>query len=254
MALTYRTDDGTKWGSGKGGNLTPTEIDENFWYLKGLIDGLGTGPAPAEIDSISVVDNQMTIALTDAREFGPFTLPAARYSWREAWTASTAYAAGDLVTVEGEGVYLVLVAHTSPAEFDAEHQVSGSDAYALFFGATATGGGSGGGLSGSVTEVDSNGYGYDLTLVDAGGYLRCTNGVSGESITLPNDSVVDFDIGTEVRIAQATAEAVIIALDSGVSYNLPAGASPQTGFQGAVVHVKKVAANNWDVFGDLDFT
>lgn len=129
MPVIYRTDGA--WGTGKGGNLTPAEVDGNFHTLAQALEDLDTGPAPAEIDNIVVVGNQMTIILDDAREFGPYTLPTAALRWRGDWSAATVYAVNDLVSVGGQGVFLVLVAHTSDASFDPDYLVGSDIAYQL---------------------------------------------------------------------------------------------------------------------------
>lgn len=129
MPITYRT--AGDWGAGKGGNLTPAEVDGNFYDLAQQIAGLELGPTPAEIDTISVVGNQMTITLDDARSFGPYTIPTAAFRWRGAWAAATPYLVNDLVTVAGQGVFLVLVAHTSDSTFDPDYLVGSDIAYQL---------------------------------------------------------------------------------------------------------------------------
>lgn len=129
MPVIYRTDG--DWGTGKGGNLTPAEVDDNFYTLAQAIAAFDTGPAPAEIDNIVVVGNQMTIVLDDAREFGPYTLPTAALRWRGNWSAATPYQVNDLVTVAGQGVFLVLVAHTSDGTFDPDYLVGSDIAYQL---------------------------------------------------------------------------------------------------------------------------
>lgn len=75
ITITYRGDG--DWGTGKGGNLTPAEVDANFWALVQAVEDLGEGPAPAEIATITLSGTQLTITLSDARVFGPYTLPLA---------------------------------------------------------------------------------------------------------------------------------------------------------------------------------
>lgn len=38
----YRTDDNARWGAGKGSNLTPAEVDLNFW---GVIQRISRRPS-----------------------------------------------------------------------------------------------------------------------------------------------------------------------------------------------------------------
>jgi hypothetical protein len=76
--LIFRTTDVTRWGSGKGSNLTPTEVDENFYDLdERVVDIELNPPLPVEISAITVVGASMTIHMADSSTFGPFTLPTA---------------------------------------------------------------------------------------------------------------------------------------------------------------------------------
>lgn len=60
----------------KGAPLTTTELDENFNYLKGLIDGLGAGSAGVGVASIGQVGSQITFTMTDGSAT-TLTLPRA---------------------------------------------------------------------------------------------------------------------------------------------------------------------------------
>ena len=83
MTITYRTSGA--WGAGKGSNLTPSEVDLNFYDVDQRIAVFeGTPPDPNDISNIVVSGTQMTIILEDATEFGPFTLPTAAFSWEGA--------------------------------------------------------------------------------------------------------------------------------------------------------------------------
>jgi hypothetical protein len=101
MTVTYRTSGA--WGSGKGTNLTPAEVDGNFWDHEGRIVTLEGGlPAPNEIADISVDANGMiTFTMDDATAFGPYQIPIAAFGWRGDWLASTAYNLYDIVHVAG---------------------------------------------------------------------------------------------------------------------------------------------------------
>lgn len=116
MALTYRNPG--DWGSGKGAPLTSLEADANIHDLDQRLIGLENNPPTAVgIQQISVAGNQMTIALTDASEQGPFTLPSASWNFRGEWQPSTIYAYCDVIS-QGGSLYFVLRAHTSGASFD----------------------------------------------------------------------------------------------------------------------------------------
>ena len=117
--LTYRTDDAARWGTGKGANLTPAEIDVNFWDLDQRVTAVETNPAePNEIAGFTVIGSQLTVQMQDGTEHGPFTLPKAMIRYRGDWVATAAYAELDLVTVPDDGLYLVLRDHTAAAAFD----------------------------------------------------------------------------------------------------------------------------------------
>jgi len=119
--LTYRTDDGTRWGGGQGSPLAAATVDLNFWSLfiavAALEDQLLAGAA-AGIDFISQVTggNQFFIHLTDHRVLGPFTIPTSQWNPKGQWKPLTAYAAFDVVSDNGS-TYLVSIAHTSAATF-----------------------------------------------------------------------------------------------------------------------------------------
>jgi hypothetical protein len=118
--LVFRTDDVTRWGDGKGSNLTPTEVDLNFWILLELIIDLQNNPTqPNEIISITSVDNELTITLADSTTWGPFPLPLATWTWRGNWAPNTAFEKFDLFN-QSNGLYLVLQDHTSNSVFDSE--------------------------------------------------------------------------------------------------------------------------------------
>lgn len=118
--LVFRTDDVTRWGDGKGANLTPTEVDLNFWILLELYLALAENPAePNEIVSITSTDNQLTITMADSSTFGPFDLPIATWTWRGVWAGNTAFNKFDLFN-QSNGLYLVLQDHTSNSTFDSE--------------------------------------------------------------------------------------------------------------------------------------
>lgn len=128
---TFRTTDNARWGAGKGANLTPLEVDENFWDLMERIAAVEADPPePVGIDTITVTDNTFTVHLTDGNSQGPFTLPSARFTVVP-WTASTLFAPNTFVTEAGN-TYLVLIAHTSGLSFDPNaNDGSGHELYGL---------------------------------------------------------------------------------------------------------------------------
>lgn len=99
------------------------------------------------------------------------------------------------------------------------------------------------------------------SLVYANLYLRCTH-VSGCDVTIPTHSQVAFAIGTEIEFRQCALSAPvrIIAgvvqdsdgfIDELVTLNGIDGFDNETDTRGAVLCVKKVGTNSWDVYGLL---
>jgi hypothetical protein len=136
MNLTFRTLGA--WGAGKGANLTPSEVDNNFWEIAQAIVDLTASPAvPVGIGSITVSGTEMTITLTDGTVMGPFTLPVLTFRWRGEWQPTTGYAELDVFTVLNTGIYMVQIAHTTGTTFDPELLIpptTGSPAYLMLFG------------------------------------------------------------------------------------------------------------------------
>lgn len=131
---TFRTTDLGRWGVGKGANLTPTEVDRNFWDLLEAIGALPELPDLVDISNITVSGSQLTVHLSDGSTRGPFELPIAEFAYQGAFADATAYERLDLftVTVDDEdidGLYLVLVDHTSELPFDPDRDISGDPAY-----------------------------------------------------------------------------------------------------------------------------
>lgn len=116
LSLIFRTVGA--WGAGKGSNLTPDEVDENFFAVQESVNALLDNPAlPVEIASISTTDNFMTVHMSDGTtSFGPFALPTASFNFREDWTPVTAYKRADLFVVE-DGLYYVNRPFTSGSDF-----------------------------------------------------------------------------------------------------------------------------------------
>lgn len=134
MAVIFRTVDMAKWGAGKGSNLSPTEVDLNFWDLLQRIIAMETDPPEAvSIDTIEVVGNQMTITMTDATTRGPFTLPTATWQMAGEWQPLTNYTAFQVVSNSGS-LYLILHNHTSLTVFNPDEEDIDGFRYSLILG------------------------------------------------------------------------------------------------------------------------
>ena len=114
---TYRT--AGAWGPGIGVNLTPAQVDGNFYELRTDLDDVIANPPTADgIVSISQSGFNLTFHTTLGNEIGPIAIPVVYTVWRGEWSPLTLYTEADLFKVDGVGIFAVLQDHTSAATFD----------------------------------------------------------------------------------------------------------------------------------------
>jgi hypothetical protein len=123
LSLLYRT--AGAWGAGKGSNLTPAEVDQNFYDLEQAVETLAANPVlPAEIESAEVTDgDQLKFFLSNGDFTDPVTLPSGKPVWREDWLPETEYVTGDLFRAQDPvtgvtGIYFVNRSFESGLAFD----------------------------------------------------------------------------------------------------------------------------------------
>jgi hypothetical protein len=134
-AITYRSTDNTRWGTGQGFNLTAPQVDINFWNMvQAIVDLQNNPPTPNNISAITVSGIYMTVTLTDGSNIGPLALPVLQFKWRGAWTPDTPYNQLDVFEVAATGLFSVLLDHTSGATFDPGITVGGQPALNELFG------------------------------------------------------------------------------------------------------------------------
>jgi Carbohydrate-binding module family 5/12 len=271
MAIIYRTS-GT-WGAGKGANLVAGEVDGNFYeVVQRLTTVEDTMPAAANgIAFFSIDGDLFSVHMTDGTIQGPYQLPTLAWNFRDVWLPSTVYAVNDVVTMNGS-VYMVLVNHTSATSFDpGANDGAGNDYYGLLLTNPSNVLPTGGEIGQYLVKTDvadyavgwetptvfpsqklleASGTTYTLTFDNIASYVRCVN-ASGCTILIPNDSSLNFPLSTEISFRQCTASSVTLSPDSAVTLNTIGGLLTKSDRTGAVITAKKVAANNWDVFGLL---
>lgn len=118
MTIVFRNDIGIY--TGKGSKLTAGEVDGNFYDILTRVLTLEDGGAFG-VESVDFSGNSITFNWTDETSSGPFALPVATFQARGVWTNNQVLAVLDVVTVPGQGTYLVQIAHTTPdapEEFD----------------------------------------------------------------------------------------------------------------------------------------
>lgn len=117
MPVLFRT--AGAWGPGQGADLTPAQVDGNFWDHEQRIDALESNPPVAvNIVSFEVNGTELIIHLSDSTEMGPIELPVLTFRFMGEYAAAMMYAALDTFTKAGQGLFYVLVDHTSASTFD----------------------------------------------------------------------------------------------------------------------------------------
>lgn len=119
MTKVYRTTDLTKWGTGKGSNLLPTEVDNNFWDSESRLESLEARVTDfSSIDYFSVDGTQFFVHLTDHTILGPYDLPLAQWNWRNQWQPNTAYALNDVFQFNGSLYLDIFAPNPGQTSFD----------------------------------------------------------------------------------------------------------------------------------------
>lgn len=238
MTTTFRT--AGAWGAGKGADLTPAEVDNNFYDKETRITAIEAAGVAVGVASITVSGDQMTVHMTDASIQGPFTLPTAEWTSRGDWQPSSLYFALDVVTHHGS-VYLVNVDHTSALTFDAGALDGTTEIYSLLWTFPST------------PSSTRTGTTFTPELADANTYNRMTN-VAGCTVTIPDNADVPFPIDTELHFRQVAVGTVVIAdpsTASAVVINPVSGYLNESACEGATFFIKKIATDEWDIGGLL---
>lgn len=163
MAVSINYRGNGPWGVGLGRNLTPNEVDQNFFALADAIVALqGDMPTPDNIASISVEGTVMTIHLQSGTSIGPIPMPFLRFGWQGFWSAGKVYNPTDVFVVDGQGVYFVNLPYTAGSTFDeAVADVDGNPLLIKLFG-----------FSGTTDSTYDLGFYYAGRLADqTSGYL-----------------------------------------------------------------------------------
>jgi hypothetical protein len=224
----------------KGSALTWEELDGNFTYMDGRISGVEGGTAVNPIDAITSQGNVMTIHYATAYGGGYDTviMPTAQWNGRGAWLPNTAYSANDIFS-ESNNIYVVLLSHTSGATFDPGLTIGVDHVYDFLFGP----------LGETVTQT-LTGATYTLQVTDNLTYYRV---VSTCTITVPASADVPVPLNSEISFCQRGGGLAFVAA-SGVTMNVPEDRIANTDHTGAVVTLKKVGLDEWDLFGALVLT
>ena len=177
MTQTYRTDDLARWGTGQGFNLSPAQVDNNFWDIIQRLIVQEALVIPAGISYFSITGTMMYVHMDDGTVLGPYELPVATFVDRGVWAPDTVYSVMDTFSING-GLYVVVFAHRSEATFDpGANDGAGHDYYQLMIqtpGSTLPPGG----LNTQVLMKSSDTIDYAVTW----GYHLPIGGTTGQTI------------------------------------------------------------------------
>jgi hypothetical protein len=133
----------------------------------------------------------------------------------------------------------VLADHTSATSFDPGEIIdTATEVYGLLL------------TNPPVTVQTQTGTTWTPAIGDANTYNRFTSG-SPITLTVPNDSSVDFSIGVQIDGRQAGTGIITIVGGSGVTVHPEFNTSLVTPGQGATFTIKKVGVNEWDAMGQF---
>lgn len=100
----------------------------------------------------------------------------------------------------------------------------------------------------AVAQINNQTASYQLALSDASGYVRM-NVSTANNLTVAPDSTVNFVIGTVITVRQVGAGQTTVVAGVGVTISSPSTLALRA--QNSTVQLIKVAANTWDLAGDV---
>lgn len=102
----------------------------------------------------------------------------------------------------------------------------------------------------AAVPVNTRTSNYTLALVDAGGYVRM-NMAGANTVTVPTNSAVAFDVGTVIHLRNVGAgQTTVTPFDGTVTINTSETFKLRK--QGSSASLIKVGTNEWDLTGDLE--
>lgn len=253
MTIVYRT--AGAWGAGKGSNLTPAEVDGNFYDHEGRVAALeATPPTPNNIANITASGSQLTITMDDASTFGPFTMPTSRWIWTGDFADATAYSINDVFSDPDTGsLYIVLIGHTSATPFDPDLLSGGDPVYELVIDAAGLGGG---GIAGVVVTTSAT---INPTLDQAFNLFECQHynsaeyaaGTNKTDFVLPSNTTIAYEIGTRLWV-YCNGNHIHIYGGSGATVYYPEDRDPFVRNYGSLAVCTKIGTNSWVLSGELE--
>lgn len=165
----------------------------------------------------------------------------------DALSAGTNFDAGAINTEDIADNAIVAAKIASAAVTSAKIQTSVSLTTPIIGVATGTSLNVTGNVISHVAPTPNSGA-YTLVAADDGTIIE-KNDASGTTLTIPNDSAVNFAVGTQIVVVQVGAGQTTFAGAAGVTVNSTPGLKLRAQWSSAVL-IKR-AANTWMVLGDL---
>ena len=117
MPVIYRTDGA--WGTGKGSNLAPAEVDGNFYDIDTRLTGIEDNPVePVVPIAINIEGSAFTMGLSNGETLGPIADHLSDADVAGRLDPSVAYNEMDFFIAPDGGLGAVMIPHTSAATFD----------------------------------------------------------------------------------------------------------------------------------------
>lgn len=246
VSLIYRLDG--PGHTGKGSNLTPAEVDQNFQDIETAIEDLeNNSPIPVGIVEFTVdsATNTFMVYLSDGSNFGPFPLPIIAMKWQGEWDSGRSYNPNDLFIKDGDGIYVVLQPYEAPTEFDPDEINSSGLMLQKVFGLPSPT------VIPVVQDETTTGI-INITLDMLGQYRRVPVGAADAvAIMLPSDTTLNLPIGATITFRHAGDPTGTLEFveDSGVTADYSDTLTfRKNGSTGTAI---KTGANAWDVSGDM---
>ena len=181
MTVVYRTNG--PWGTGLNSDLSPAQVDGNFWQV--VQDIAAKAVQGVGISNFVIVGNMMTVVLTDHTLLGPYELPVANILFGGEWAPNHGYIANTIITHAGS-TYMVLANHTSDATFDpGANNGQGQDYYGLLLhnpSLSIPSGGATGTFLRKATGVDFV-YAWQTAALNDLSDATITSPVAGQTLT-----------------------------------------------------------------------
>src|ERR1035437_3688761 len=186
--IVFRGNDSLRSVTSQMSDLSPDQIDMNFWFLYSAVLALQAEGPSADIDYFVVTGNQMFVHLTNHAVLGPYILPTAQWSFRNAWVPVTGYGVLDVISNNGS-LYIVIWPHTSQATFSSTaNDGAGHYYYSLLLSQPANMMPTGGTAHQRLVKVDST----DFNVAWASDYRQLALFIQGRPV--PSELLLRYEV------------------------------------------------------------